>query len=164
MIKPLERGLETNLVLATNRRVYLVQLRSGDPESFNTAVAWDLAAVLDAPSPAAAPAAPETTSLVSPQGPLDAGFRIEPKGPRPTWTPSSVATDGVRTFITFPPAMTSGEAPALFAVGPDGEAQLVNYRQQGRLWVVDQVLQGAELRVGGRRPQIVRIERGGAPS
>src|SRR3989344_4467893 len=29
MIKPLERGLETNLVLATSQRVYLIQVRSG---------------------------------------------------------------------------------------------------------------------------------------
>lgn len=164
MIKPLQRGLETNLVLATNRRVYLLQLRSGTPEAFNTAVTWDVAAVLDAPDPAALQAAPAPQGLVTPQGPLDAGFRITAKGKRPAWTPAAVMTDGVRTFLTFPPSVTAGETPALFAVAPDGKAQLVNYRQQGGLWVVDRVLQAAELRVGGRRPQVVRIERVGASS
>lgn len=163
MIKPLQRGLETNLVLATSRRVYLLQLRSGSPEAFNTAVTWDLGWVLDALEPVTAAAAPEP-GLVAPQGPLDAGFRIAPKGRRPAWTPASVMTDGVRTFLTFPPGVTTAEAPALFVLSPDGQAQLVNYRQQGGLWVVDRVLQTAELRLGDRHPQVVRIERTGATS
>jgi type IV secretion system protein VirB9 len=75
-----------------------------------------------------------------------------------------VATDGARTFLTFPPGVTVAEAPALFALSPSGDAQLVNYRQQGALWVVDRVLAAAELRMGGRRAQVVRIERMGAPS
>jgi len=96
--------------------------------------------------------------------PLDAGFRITAKGRRPAWMPAAVMTDGVRTFLTSPPSVPAGEAPALFALAPDGKAQLVNYRQQGGLWVVDRVLHAAELRVGGRRPQVVRIERVGASS
>jgi len=167
MIKPLTRGLETNLVLTTNRRVYLLQLRSGDPTGFNAAVTWDLGALIDAALPEQCPAPPPTAAsaaIVEPQGPLDAGFRIRPKGRRPAWTPSAVATDGVRTFLSFPPGLTAGAAPALFAVGPAGQPQLVNYRQQGALWVVDQVLWAAELRMGGRHAAVVRIVRIGAPS
>lgn len=164
MIKPLQRGLETNLVLATNRRVYLLQLRSGTPDAFNAAVTWDVASLLEADPSAAATAPAAPPSLVAPQGPLDAGFKITPQGRRPAWTPSAVMTDGVRTFLTFPPQLTAGEAPALFVLGPAGQAQLVNYRQQGALWVVDRVLDAAELRLGGRRPQVVRIQRTGAPS
>jgi type IV secretion system protein VirB9 len=164
MIKPLQRGLETNLVLATSRRVYLVQLRSGAPEAFNAEVTWDVGAVVDDAPPTAVAEQTDPT-LVTPQAPLDAGFRIAPKGRRPPWTPTAVMTDGVRTFLTFPAGVTTGEAPALFALGPDGQAQLVNYRQQGDLWVVDRVLQAAELRLGDRRhAQVVRIDRTGAAS
>ncbi len=164
MIKPLVRGLETNLVLATNRRIYLLQLRSGEAHTFNTAVTWDLGSVMDAAMPATVTAPPAPAALVEPQGPLDAGFRIKPKGRPPAWTPSAVATDGVRTFLSFPPGVMAAEAPALFVLSPSGDPQLVNYRQQGALWVVDRVLSTAELRVGGRRPQVVRIERTGAAS
>lgn len=163
MIKPLSRGLETNLVLATNRRIYLVQLRSGDPAAFNAAVTWDMGSVLGAAAPAAE-VPPLQPALVEPQGPLDAGFRIKPKGRRPAWTPSAVATDGVHTFLSFPPGLTAAAAPALFALGAAGDVQLVNYRQQGVLWVVDRVLTAAELRMGGRHAQVVRIERIGASS
>jgi type IV secretion system protein VirB9 len=161
MIKPLQRGLETNLVLATSQRVYHLQLKSGAPEAFNAAVAWDIGAVL---SPQAAGllsggAGPEP--LVAPAGPLDARYKIDPKGRRPAWTPTAVMTDGVRTFLTFPPGLVTAEAPALFAVSASGEPQLVAYRQQGGLWVVDRVLDAAELRLGAKRPQVVRIHRMG---
>jgi type IV secretion system protein VirB9 len=164
MVKPLERGLETNLVLATNRRIYLVQLRSGAPDAFNAVVTWDAAAALDDGATELAREVAPTPTLVTPQGPLDARFRIKPRGRAPPWTPNAVMTDGVRTFLSFPATATAGEMPALFAVGPDGSTQFLNYRQQQGLWVVDRVLDAAELRIGAGKAQVVRIERVGARS
>lgn len=160
LIKPLERNLETNLVLTTNQRVYLVQLKSGPPESFNAAVAWDLGVLAPPATPAiAAAGGPMADPLVTPTGPLDAHFRIAPQGRRPRWSPTSVMTDGIRTFIAFPPELQADEAPALFVIAANGQSQMVNYRQQGGLMVVDRVFDRAELRLGDRRPQVVRITR-----
>ncbi len=160
LIKPLERQLETNLVLTTNQRVYLVQLKSGPPESFNAAVAWDLGVLSPPLTPTHRQAqAPVADPLVTPAGPLDARFRITSRGRRPAWSPASVTTDGVRTFIAFPAALQASQAPALFVLGEGGERQMVNYRQQGELMVVDRVLDRAELRLGLVRPQVVRITR-----
>ena len=162
LLKPLERGLETNLVLTTNRRVYLIDLKSGAADAFNAAVAWDTASVLaeSVPVDAVTPAAGSVTqSVVMPEGELDARYRIEPQGRRPRWTPTSVFNDGRRTFITFDADLQVDEAPALFVIAPDGEAQMVNYRQVGGLYVVDRVFDRAELRLGDRRPQVVRIRR-----
>jgi len=160
LIKPLERNLETNLVLTTNQRVYLVQLKSGAAESFNAAVAWDLGVLRPPPTlSSTATEGPVADPLVTPAGPLDAQFRIAPQGRRPRWSPTSVMTDGVRTFIAFPPELQADEAPALFVIGADGQSQMVNYRQQGGLMVVDRVFDSAELRLGERRPQVVRITR-----
>ncbi|MNJ34369.1 Conjugal transfer protein [compost metagenome] len=161
LLKPLERGLETNLVLTTSRRVYLLNLKSGSAEAFNAAVAWDYAD--DDAAEGRKGAVTEERSvaepLVTPQGPLDARYRIEPRGRRARWTPSSVFNDGLRTFIAFDADLEVDEAPVLFVLTPDGEAQLVNYRQQGGLFVVDRVFDRAELRLGDRRPQVVRIHR-----
>lgn len=157
LLKPLERGLETNLVLTTNRRVYLLDLKSGAADAFNAAIAWD--------EPAASAAGADVQELkgsdplVTPQGPLDASYRIEPLGRRARWTPSSVFNDGLRTFIAFSADLQVDEAPVLFVLAPDGEAQMVNYRQQGGLFVVDRLFDRAELRLGDRRPQVVRIHR-----
>jgi len=161
LLKPLERGLETNLVLTTNRRVYLLDLKSGAAEAFNAGIAWD------EPAPPAAGARSGTSGeerkeadpLVTPQGPLDARYRIAPQGRRARWTPSSVFNDGTRTFIAFDADLQVDEAPVLFVLTPDGEAQMVNYRQQGGLFVVDRLFDRAELRLGDRRPQVVRILR-----
>ncbi|HMO43499.1 MAG TPA: TrbG/VirB9 family P-type conjugative transfer protein, partial [Phenylobacterium sp.] len=83
MIKPLARGLETNLVLATSQRVYLIQLRSGPPETFNAAVTWDLAAVAPAAADAFSDVAETGAGLVTPTGPLDARFKISARGRKP---------------------------------------------------------------------------------
>lgn len=163
LLKPLERGLETNLVLTTNRRVYLIDLKSGTPAEFNAAVAWD---ALGTDSQAARPElilverdvrVPDP--VVMPEGPLDARYRLEFRGRAPRWTPSAVFNDGRRTFIAFHPDLQVDEAPALFIIAPDGEAQLTNYRQVGGLFIVDRVVDRAELRLGDRRPQVVRIRR-----
>jgi type IV secretion system protein VirB9 len=162
LLKPLERGLETNLVLTTNRRVYLIDLKSGVADAFNAAVAWDADSILAVGAPVdagAAVSAPIQNPVVMPQGELDARYRIEPRGRRPRWTPTSVFNDGRRTFITFDADLQVDEAPVLFVIAPDGQAQMVNYRQVGGLYVVDRVFDRAELRLGDRRPQVVRIRR-----
>lgn len=160
LIKPLQSGLETNLVLTTNQRVYLLALRSGDADAFNSAITWDDGLT---PPPGRGPdalaALPRLdVSAVTPQGPLDARYRIESRGRTPRWAPTAVFNDGVRTFITLSPEAGVDEAPALF-VRADGELQLVNYRQAGGLLIVDRVFDEAELRLGQRRPQVVRIRR-----
>ena len=161
LLKPLERGLETNLVLTTNRRVYLLDLKSGAADAFNAAIAWDEPAEAEART--GAEDLKGADPLAAPQGPLDARYRIQPQGRRARWTPSSVFNDGLRTFIVFSADLQVDEAPVLFILAADGAAQMVNYRQQGGLFVVDRLFDRAELRLGERRPQVVRIHRlGGA--
>jgi len=164
-LKPLERGLETNLVLTTNKRIYLIELRSGSVSGFNAAVAW--VGMDSDPDPTSFGATdgigdpvriPDPVAM--PEGPLDARYRVEAaRGRAPRWTPSAVFNDGRRTFIAFDPDLQVDEAPALFVIASDGEAQLVNYRQAGGLFIVDRIFDQAELRLGDRRPQIVRIRR-----
>ncbi|HEX8569776.1 MAG TPA: P-type conjugative transfer protein TrbG [Caulobacteraceae bacterium] len=158
LLKPLERGLETNLVLTTSQRVYMLLLRSGAEDAFNAAVAWRY----DDPPYAPAPLADASFQLpptALDAGRIDARYRIEPRGGRPRWTPTSVFNDGRRTFIAFAPDMQVDEAPVLFVLAPDGDAQVVNYRQQGGMFIVDRLFDRAELRLGAKRPQVVRISR-----
>lgn len=163
LLKPLQRGLETNLVLTTDRHVYLVALRSGGPDGFNAAVAWDLPAEAAEVAPEAAATAAEAIAPPTPVA-VNTDYRIETRGRRPAWTPTAVFDDGRRTFIVFPPSLSVGEAPALFVLAPGGEAQFVNYRQAGAMYVVDRVFDQAELRLGDRRPRVVRLRFVGARS
>lgn len=163
LLKPLQRGLETNLVLTTNQRVYMLELKSGPPEVFNAAVTWDTPPPLTE-VPAVDASARLADPIVAPTGAVDGRYRVAAQGHRPRWTPTAVMNDGVRTFITFPPDLQVDESPALFVVATNGEAQMVNYRQQGGVFIVDRVFDRAELRLGDHHPQVVRIERLGGHS
>ena len=74
-------------------------------------------------------------------------------------TRTSGMTRFVEMHVAFDPDLQIDEAPALFVIAADGETQMVNYRQAGGLFIVDRVFDRAELRLGDRRPQIVRIRR-----
>ena len=107
---------------------------------------------------AAASAAEPVASGISVEG-LNFNYRIS--GDRPEWRPVRAFDDGTQVFIEFPPTFGTGEAPPLFVIGSSGEAELVNYRLKGRYYVVDRLFAAAELRLGAKRQQVVRISRSG---
>jgi hypothetical protein len=53
----------------------------------------------------------------------------------------------------------SARAISLFVVGPEGDNQLVNYRVRGNYYIVDRLFAAAELRLGEKPQQVVRISR-----
>ena len=153
LIKPFERGLSTNLVISTDKRVYVLVLRSG--EVFNAVVSWTPEPPdAPAPGPAPRPAPPDREPQM-----LATRFAISPHGRPPAWTPSAVMTDGRRTYILMPPQVGTGEGPVLNLIDQDGTRVLANYRQKGALLIVDGVIGLAELRLGSQRAQVVRITR-----
>jgi type IV secretion system protein TrbG len=163
LVKPFKAGIATNMVVTTNRRVYLLSLRAAEsPDAFNAAVTW----THPQPLPTSAIQTASAPTLIA--GPigrtasidgLNQNYRIRAGWRKPPWTPVSVSDDGRQTFITFPESLASTEAPPLFVVGDDGQSQLVNWRKQGNVYVVDRLFQKAELRLGGTNPRIVHIER-----
>jgi P-type conjugative transfer protein TrbG len=162
LIKPYRAGLATNMVVTTNRRVYLLALKaSGESEAFNAAVSWTHP-LPQAPTSQVAVGPPKPATpvpILKAHGPE--AYRIRTGWRKPEWTPVSVHDDGRQTFITFSDTLVTTEAPPLFVMNEQGEAQLVNWRKQGNLYVVDRLFLKAELRLGGERPQIVKIERRG---
>lgn len=161
LVKPFSAGLATNLVIATDRRVYHLQLQS-TMKTAMAAISWtypqdDLIA-LQRQREAAEAAAPVATGLPIEQ----LNFRYYISGARPTWRPVRVFDDGRRTFIEFPVNVSVGEVPPLFVLGDQGQAELVNYRMNGRFYVVDRLFGAAELRLGGKRQTVVRIVRADA--
>jgi P-type conjugative transfer protein TrbG len=164
-VKPTRAGLRTTLAINTNRRTYHVELRSFD-ETYMAMVTWrypqDEVARLE--GEAAARQAEEATITAS-QVRLDAlSFRYSVTVGRgkktPKWLPEQVFDDGRKTFIRFPASMSSGEAPALFVLPRQGEdGQLVNYRVRNGFYVVDRIFEAAELRLGEKNQEVVRITR-----
>jgi type IV secretion system protein VirB9 len=156
LVKPFSPGLKTNLVIATDRRAYHLALESTAATAM-AAISWtypqDELIALRRTQEAAAAATPVASGL--PIESLNFNYRIS--GDKPAWRPIRAFDDGRQTFIEFSPGIAVGEAPPLFVIGEDGEAQLVNYRVAGRYYVVDRLFGAAELRLGARRQQVVRI-------
>jgi P-type conjugative transfer protein TrbG len=158
LVKPFSAGLRTNLIVTTDRRVYHLELESR-PVAAMAAISWTYPAdeliALRRQQETAEAAAPIASGLAV----ESLNFNYAITGDRPAWRPLRAFDDGRQTFIEFPASIAVGEAPPLFVVGEDGDAQLVNYRVAGRYYVVDRLFGAAELRLGERRQQIVRIVR-----
>lgn len=160
LVKPFAPGLATNIIITTDRRTYHLSLTSAG-RSAMVAISWtypqDQLIALKAVADRARAAQPVATGLSVDQ--LHFDYVIS--GDRPAWRPVRAFDDGRQTFIEFPPDLGTGEAPPLFLVDAKGAAQLVNYRVQGRYYVVDRLFETAELRLGLKRQDIVRISRAG---
>lgn len=108
----------------------------------------------------AAAAAADQQAPASSLPPLESlNFRYRIEGDRPAWRPVRAFDDGRQVYVEFPAGIAQGEMPPLWIIGSGGEAELVNYRVRSRFIVVDRLFGGAELRLGGKRQQRVRIVR-----
>lgn len=154
LIKPTRANIRTNIVLITDRRAYAIEAIATAGQTYSAQTAWRYPAAAD-------------NDLAGAPAPLEAlnfAYRIRTvRGSNPRWRPVRVFDDGGKTYIEFPPAMTTSEAPPLFII-ENGEAGLVNYRVSGSRYVVDRLFDIAELRLGADRPVVVRISRDDAPA
>jgi type IV secretion system protein VirB9 len=163
-LKPTRPELETNLAINTDRRSYLLELHSY-ADTYMAAVVWhypqDEAARLSAQAAELESEERSSTPVVGVDA-LNFDYTIQVIEGSPVWTPLQAFDDGRRTFVRFPPAMLVREAPALFVLR-DKETQLVNYRVKGDTYVIDRLIDAAELRVGQQDQEVVRIVRGSPP-
>lgn len=160
LVKPTDPGLTTNLVINTDRRTYHVELRS-TPATYMASVGWsypqdELIAIRAGQAAAAAVAGMQVQTGIDPAK-LDFGYSLS--GASPPWKPVQVFDDGAKTYVLFPATIAQTELPPLFLIGDRNRAELVNYRVVGRYMIVDRLFAAAELRLGTKKPQIVRIER-----
>ncbi len=160
LVKPSAPGLKTNLVIATDRRSYHLALESTERTAM-AALSWTYPQ--DALMAIERTAADEEAQRPVAEGlaldRLNFDYRIS--GDDPDWRPLRAFDDGRQTFIAFPASISVGEAPPLFVTGPNGQAQLVNYRMRGDYYVVDRLFDAAELRLGEKKQDVVLITRDG---
>lgn len=151
LVKPTRAGIRTNIVLATDRRTYLIEAIAVQGSAYSAQTAWRY------PSDRARGNAASIEGVALEE--LNFRYRIETvRGRAPHWRPVRVFDDGRRTYVEFPLDIATSEAPPLFLRdGPD--VALVNYRVVGNRYVIDRLFDSAELRLGGQRQTIVRISR-----
>ncbi|MDO7837392.1 P-type conjugative transfer protein TrbG [Sphingobium sp. HBC34] len=158
LVKPFAPGLITNMVITTDRRAYHLALESTDATAM-AAISWtypqDRLVALRGQNVRAEQARPVAESISL----TNLRFRYEISGDSPPWRPVRAWDDGTKVYIEFPGRLDQGEAPPLFVVGPLGDTQLVNYRVSGNHYIVDRLFAAAELRLGEKPQQVVRIAR-----
>ena len=172
IVKPLDVGLETSLVVTTNRRTYHMRLRSHRRE-FMPRIAFiypeDAQAKWDAVKTRENHALQIKQSQTIPStgeylGDLDFLYKVSGSA---SWKPLRVYNDGLKTIIQMPTTFSQQEAPILMVLREDSglfskaETTMVNYRLQEDRYVVDAVFDKAVLitGVGGKQNRIT-ITRG----
>jgi type IV secretion system protein TrbG len=165
-VKPLRSRLRTNLTLTTNRRSYFLELSCRDDGTYMAGVAWQYPADDSARRRevlARAERERQSTTAVSDLQALRFDYRIVAAGDAPSWKPIMVFDDGAKTFIRFPGPIAAPHAPVLFIPrsGTTRDAKYVNYRVKGDLYVLDRLIDAAELRLPSDNDgqDIVRITR-----
>ncbi len=162
LVKPIASGLSTNLMIATDRRTYHLELESTDG-SYMAALSWrypqDELETLRARNARAKARNARTIARGLTLNDLNFNYRID--GDKPDWRPLRVFDDGRHVFIQMPANIQTTDAPPLFVVGPKGDVQLVNYRVRGQYYIVDRLFAKAELRHGEKNQSVVRIVKTG---
>jgi type IV secretion system protein VirB9 len=171
IIKPVDAGLVSSLNVATNRRTYAIKLVSTQRD-WMPLVAFNYPDDMQRQWSAyrqtvAFGAAANTLPTGENVANLDFGFQIS--GDNPGWKPLRVYTDGAKTYIEFPRSISFTSAPTLVALDntggwfSSGNTQMVNYRMLGNRYVVDRVLDRAELisGVGNGQTRVVITRDGG---
>lgn len=158
LVKPIRSDLNTNLVITTSRRTYLLELTSTD-QAWMASVSWDYPRdqmlALQRRNQTAQATVPIDTGLAL----ENLRFRYAISGSQPPWKPLRAFDDGRKVYIQFPAGIAQGELPPLFVIGAEGDGQLVNYRFRPPYYIVDRLFGAAELRLGGDKGDVVRIER-----
>lgn len=162
-IKPTRPGLHTTLSINTDLRSYHFEIHSYR-KTYMAAVNFryphdevDFALQQASVEEAA------NSLITAPNVDIDKlNFRYDikvHKGRKPKWMPEKVFDDDKKTFIQFPKGMLNREAPVLFVLSKGGKTQLVNYRQRNEYFIVDRLFDRAELRLGKKKHDVVRITR-----
>jgi len=166
VLKPQSPGLDTNLLITTDRRAYYLRLLS-KPEDYVARVAfaypddeenqhkWQqhLAEQKDQQ-------AKSTRIAELPPNAVDSlYFDYRLKGDD-NIRPVRVFDDGKKTYIQISQAAKNREAPVLVVIGPDGKQEMVNYRVKDDMYIVDRLFERAELILGsGKKARKVEIDR-----
>jgi type IV secretion system protein VirB9 len=158
-VKPLDAGLQTSLVVTTDKRVYHVKLVS-QKDNYNPYVGF----LYQGQAKVLAKQEQRENQWVTGEidgrtvdlSGLDFGYRVTGKA---SWKPIQVFNDGRQTFIRFPESAAKSEVPVLLALMGRRE-QIVNYRVQLNTFIVDGLFEHLVLVSGvGKDQNRVEIKR-----
>jgi type IV secretion system protein VirB9 len=176
MIKPLETGLSTNMVLVTNRRIYQFIL-SSTRDSYMPMVRFrypDLnfgylnrrqISGHQVPGPLGLNTGQAIDDERIPNDRINEGYYLSYNYKvisglwltgwnKPEWTPNEIWDDGHKTYIRLPRGVLQMEYPAVF----EEAKYIVNYRVNENVMILDKLIKKATLRLNGKRVGIIKMK------
>jgi type IV secretion system protein VirB9 len=168
VLKPQNAGLDTNLLITTDRRAYYLRLVS-KPEEYVARIAfayaeddsarkWQQQLAAQNAQEKLERRSAETAPAVVAADKLNFDYRI--KGGDDNIRPRRVFDDGAKTYIQMPAEIQHREAPVLLIIGTDGKGEMTNYRVKDQTYIVDRLFDRANLVLGsGKKAQKVEISR-----
>jgi type IV secretion system protein VirB9 len=167
ILKPQQPGLDTNLLITTDRRAYYVRLISKAQEYVARAAfaypaddvrKWQQHLATQQARERATRRSVELTPAMIAVERMNFDYAI--RGGDENLRPLRVFDDGAKTYVQMRPEIQHREAPALVVVGADGKGEMVNYRVQNQTYIVDRLFEKAQLILGsGKKAQKVEISR-----
>jgi type IV secretion system protein VirB9 len=176
IVKPIEAGLETNLIVSTDRRTYVFRLVS-DPTRYVSRLAFQYpgedaakwaafqarqdAAKRDAAAVAEQAHEKDKRAGVVPlaENALDNLYFDYKLSGDAAYRPQQVFDDGQHTYLIYPNDGRFRELPTLL-IQVNGKSELVNFRVDGSRYIVDRLFDKAILVVGvGKKQTRVTITR-----
>ena len=166
VIKPKTSGLDTTMVVPTDRRTYYIRLIS-EPEEFMARTAFTYsddehvqwsAFLLKQARDQQAKAAESRTATTGSIDNLHFDYTITGKGDA-SFKPVRVVDDGQKTYIQMPEAAQHQDLPTLVVVTTSGN-EMVNFRVQNNTYIVDRIFTHGALLIGvGKHQQRFDMKR-----
>jgi type IV secretion system protein VirB9 len=144
IVKPTEPGLDTNLIVPTDRRTYHLRLVSSS-RVYVSSVAfsypdeqqneWHQFASSTAAGGSSGVSSGDLPTVAVNR--LNFNYVIKVVKGKPSFKPLRAMDDGYHTYIAMNEELPQGDAPVLIGISPTKEEQMINYRLKGNIYIVD---------------------------
>jgi len=146
IIKPLALDIATNIVVITNKRVYILDVYSMNNNYMQT-IAW------------------RYSKNKKPQTKTQSTFnlstnkyRIICNGKHPAWYPLDVFDNGSKTYILLPAGNNIG-LPMIKLINHNNKTQIIDFRLKNRLIIIDSLIDNIKVKSMNESIFIKRIEK-----
>jgi type IV secretion system protein VirB9 len=154
MIKPLESGLTTNMILVTNQRIYQFVLSSTRDSympmvKFRYPNSWQKFITAETIQ---REKEKQERELKEQEEYLSYNYKIVSGWFKPAWNPVEAWDDGHKTYVRLPRGVLQNEYPTIF----EKSRYIINYRVSENVMILDKLISEVTLRLNGKRVKVIK--------